>query len=101
MTDTCVSDLLIIGSDNGLSSSGRQAIIWTNAEMLLIGPLATNFFEILIEINYIFIQEIIFQNILWNMAVILSRPQCTDTTNGYTSWPQNRYWWLASDIIQR
>ena len=29
----------------------RQAIIWTNAEILLIGPLGTNFSEILIEID--------------------------------------------------
>ena len=28
----------------------RQAIIWTDAAILLIGPLATNFSEILIEI---------------------------------------------------
>ena len=39
-----------IGSDNGLSPGRRQAIIWTNAGILLIGPLATNFSEILIEI---------------------------------------------------
>ena len=31
----------------------RQAIIWTNAGVLLIGPLGTNFSEIFIEI-YIF-----------------------------------------------
>ena len=36
--------------DNGLSPGRRQAIIWTNAVILLIGPLATNFSEILIEI---------------------------------------------------
>ena len=29
----------------------RQTIIWTNAEILLIGPLGTNFSEILIEIH--------------------------------------------------
>ena len=29
----------------------RQVIIWTNAGILLIGPLGTNFGEILIEIN--------------------------------------------------
>ena len=46
----CVSKLTIIGSDNGLSPDRRQAIIWTNAELLLIGPLRTNFSEILIEI---------------------------------------------------
>ena len=39
----------IIGSDNGLSPGRRQAIIWTNAAILVIGPLAANF-AILIEI---------------------------------------------------
>ena len=46
----CVSKLTIIGSDNGLSPDRCQAIIWTNAGLLLIGPLGTNFSEILIEI---------------------------------------------------
>ena len=46
----CVSKLTIIGSDNGLLPDWRQAIIWTNAGILLIGPLGTNFSEILIEI---------------------------------------------------
>ena len=50
VTHTCVSKLTIIGSDNGLSPVRRQAIIWTNAGLLLIGPLGTNFSEILIEI---------------------------------------------------
>ena len=40
-----------IGSDNGLALTRRQAIIWTNAEMLLIGFLGTKFNEILIEIH--------------------------------------------------
>ena len=46
----CVSKLAIIGSDNGLSPGQCQAIIWSNAVMLLIGPLGTNFNEILIKI---------------------------------------------------
>ena len=46
----CVGNLTIIGSDNGLSPGRHQAIIWTNAGILLIGPLGTNFSEILIEI---------------------------------------------------
>ena len=46
----CVSKLTIIGSDNGLLPDWRQAIIWTNSGLLLIGPLGTNFIEILIEI---------------------------------------------------
>ena len=46
----CVSKLTIIGSDNGFSPGRRQAIIWTKAGLLLIGPLGTNFSEILIKI---------------------------------------------------
>ena len=46
----CVSKLTIIGSDNGLSPGRRQAIIWTNAGILLIGTLGTNVSEILIKI---------------------------------------------------
>ena len=46
----CISKLNIIGSDNGLSPGRRQAIIWTNAGILLIEPLGTNFSEILIAI---------------------------------------------------
>ena len=45
----CVSKLTIIGSDNGLSPSRHQAIIWTNAGILLIIPLGTNFSEFLVE----------------------------------------------------
>ena len=47
----CVSNLIIIGSDNGLSPDWRQAIISTNAGILLIGPLWTNFSEILIKFH--------------------------------------------------
>ena len=45
---------VIIGSNNGLSPVQRQAIIWTNAGILLIGPLDTNFSEILIVIQTLF-----------------------------------------------
>ena len=37
------------GSDNGLAPGRHQAIIWTNAGILLIGPLGINFSEILIN----------------------------------------------------
>ena len=50
VTHIWVNKLTVIGSDNGLSPGRRQAIIWTNAEILLIGTLGTNFSEILIEI---------------------------------------------------
>ena len=50
MTHICVSKLNIIGSDNGLSPGRRQAIIWTNAGILLIGALGTNVSEFVIKI---------------------------------------------------
>ena len=50
-THICVSEIIIIVSDNGLSPGRCQAIIWTNVGILLIGPLGINFSEILIEIN--------------------------------------------------
>ena len=62
MTHICVSDITIIGSDNGLSPGQRQAIIWNNTGILLFGPLGTNFSESLIDRNfYIIIQENAFE----------------------------------------
>ena len=74
MTQICVSKLSITGSDNGLSPDRRQAIIWTDVGILLIGPLGTNFSEILIEIQ-IFVKNSL-ENVVCEMAFIVSRPQC-------------------------
>ena len=51
VTHICISKVTITGSDNGLSPGRRQAIIWTDAEILLIGPLETKLNEILIKIH--------------------------------------------------
>ena len=51
VTHICVSNLTIIGPDNGLSPGRRQAIIWTNAGILFIESLGTNYSEILIRIH--------------------------------------------------
>ena len=51
VTHICVGKLTIIASDNGLSSGRCQAIMGTNDGILLIGPLGTNFSEILIAIH--------------------------------------------------
>ena len=75
VTHICVGNLTIIGSDYGLSPGRRQAIIWTNAGILLIRTLGTNFGEILGEILSIFILENAFENVVCEMASILSRPQ--------------------------
>ena len=57
VTHICVGKLSIIGSDNGLSPGRRQAIIRTNAGILLIGPLGTNFSEKWIGIETFSIKE--------------------------------------------
>ena len=54
----CISKLTNIASHNGLSPGRRQAIIWNNAGILLIGPLGTNISEILIEIQTFSLKKI-------------------------------------------
>ena len=46
-----VSKLNIFGSNNGMPPGRHEAIILTNAGILLTGPLGTNFSEILIKIH--------------------------------------------------
>ena len=52
-----------IGTDNGLSPIWRQAIIWTNAGLLSIGPLGTK----------LFIHKNAPENIVCEVAAIFSR----------------------------
>ena len=67
----CVSGLSIIGSDNGLSPGRHQAIIWTNAAILSIRSLGTNFNEILIEIYMCS-----FKKMHWKVSSGNKRPFC-------------------------
>ena len=76
VTHICVRKLTTIGSDNGLSPGRRQAIIWTNAGILLIGPPGTNFSGIFIEIHTFSLKEMHLK--ICEMAAILSRPQCVN-----------------------
>ena len=71
VTHICVVKLTIIASDNGLSPGRRQAIIWTNAGILLIGHLGTNFIEILIGI-----QTFSFKKMHLKMSSAKWRPFC-------------------------
>ena len=71
VTHICVGKLTIIGSDNGLSSGRRQAIIWINAGILLIGSLGTKFNELLIEI-----QTFSFKEMHFKMSSAKWRPFC-------------------------
>ena len=51
MTHACVSKLTIIGSDSGLSSGWRQAIIGNNAELFYLDPLEQTSIKFSIEIH--------------------------------------------------
>ena len=71
VTHIWVSNLTPIGSVNGLSPGRRQAIIWTNAGLLLIEPFGTNFSEILIEI-----QTFSFKKMRLKVSSAKRRPFC-------------------------
>ena len=83
VTLICVGKLTIIVSHNGLSHGRHNAIIWTNAGILLNQSLGNK----LQRNSYIFIQENAFQNVVCEMAAILS-------------WFQYVKYRLASDVSQ-
>ena len=73
VTHICVSKLTIIGSDNGLSPGRHQTIIWTSSNL-------RNKLQWSIKRNsYIFILENGFENVVCEMAAILSRTQCVNS----------------------
>ena len=76
VTHIWVSKLTIIGSDNGLSPGRRQAIIWSNAWILLIGPLGINFNGILIEFNTFSFKKMHLKSRLRNGFYFVSASMC-------------------------
>ena len=70
-TRICVDSLTNNGSDNGWSSGRRQAIIWTSAGILLIGPFGTNSIGI-----WIGIQVFSFKEMHSNKSYAKWRPFC-------------------------
>ena len=74
----CISKVTVIGPDIGLSPERRQAILWTNAGILFIGTLGTKIQWNLKQNSYIFILENAFENVICEIAGILSRSQCVN-----------------------
>ena len=72
----CISKLTIIGSDDGLSPGHRQAIIWTNAGISLIGPLGANFSEIMIKMKAFSLTNLNLKVLSAKVAAMSSRPKC-------------------------
>ena len=71
MTHIYVGKLTFISSDNGLSPGRRQAIIWTNAGLLSIGPLRTY-----VSGNLIKIQQLSLEKMHVKMSSAKWRPSC-------------------------
>ena len=65
-----------IASYNGLAPARRKAIIWTNAALLSIGNLGTNFAEIVIEIQTISLKENVWKYRLDNGGHFVSASVC-------------------------
>ena len=75
-----------IGSGNGLSPDWHQAITWTNAALLSIIPLRTNYSEIWINIqNFSFMINAL-ENAVCKMAAILSRGRWVNTMHEAQDW---------------
>ena len=96
----CISKLTIFGSDSGLSPSQHQAIIWTNAKILLIWNLGTNFNEILTEIHTSSFKKIYFKmsSAKWRQFCLglnvlkLEKPKTSHSVNhAHKSWDE---FWL-------
>ena len=75
-THMCVSKLTITGSNNRLSPGRYQAIIWTNARILLIGPLGTNFGEIQSKFIHFHSRKCILKCRLENSGHFISASTC-------------------------
>ena len=76
VTHICVGNLTIIGSDNGLSPGRRQAIIWSNAGILLIGLVGTNPSQIVIGMQAFSFKKCTWKCLLRNGAPFDSASMC-------------------------
>ena len=76
VTHICVIKLTTIGSDNVLSPGRRKAIIWTRCWTIVKLDLRKKPQWNIKRNPYILIQENAFENVVWKMSAILSRPQC-------------------------
>ena len=82
-----VNDAIIV-SDNGLPHVWCQAIIWTNAGLLLIGPLGSNNSEFLIKL-----QQFSYKEIHLKMMSAKWHLSCLGCVNSL--WPNPAIWWNA------
>ena len=73
-----ICKLISIGSNNGLSPGRRQAIILTDIVNWTLRNKLQWYFN---RNSYILIQENAFENVVWKISAILSRPQFVKLSN--------------------
>ena len=109
VTHICISKSTIIGSDNGLSPCRRQAIIWTNAGILLIRTSGTNLSEIFSEIHIFSFKKMHLKmsSGKWlSFCLDLNELKCHDamtrTNINHMASPGHNeltiYWWLSARL---
>ena len=76
VTHICLSTTYQLVSDNGLSPVRRQAITWNNVAIMTLRNI---FVSNLIYDYKVFVQGNALDNVVWDKAPILSRPQCVNT----------------------
>ena len=84
-----------------LSPARHRAIIWTNTDLLSIGPLEINLSEISMETN-IFAQDNAFENVICKTVTILSLSQYYEVTaerNGPHKHPSKKYCSRKTSIL--
>ena len=97
-----------IGSDNGLTPIQRQAITWTNTDLLRIGPSGTNFGESWIKKKKNFIHENASESVVCEMAAILFTGRWVNevitsqncSCHNSCAW-HAMYWWLGCVIVRK
>ena len=102
----CISNLTIIGSDNGFSPSRCQAIFATNFGILLIRPLWIKFREILIEIDTFSFKKMYLKmsSTKWhpfclslNVLKLLRNMKSFSTVDFAVIWDNNAIWLFTSE----
>ena len=75
----CVGNQTIIGSDNGLAPGTAPSHYLNQCSNIVNWTLRNKLQWNLNQNSCVFIHENAFENVVWKMAAILSRPQCADT----------------------
>ena len=94
VTYICIGKLAIISSDNGLSPGWCQAIIWTNAGILLIRTLGTTLSEILSEIHIFSFKKMHLKMLSakWQQFCLNLDMWKGHQVHLYKQWNQYHYW---------